>query len=64
MSRLSHVPKILAAAFLLAAGLLLLRINVLAAGTASLLVWIIGLAAVIPLWGRQASNFFLAWRKR
>jgi len=32
--------------------------------TASLLVWIIGLAAVIPLWGRQASNFFLAWRKR
>jgi Protein kinase domain len=32
--------------------------------TASLLIWIIGLAAVIPLWGRQASNFFLAWRKR
>ena len=32
--------------------------------TASVLVWIIGLAAVIPLWGRQASNFFLAWRKR
>jgi serine/threonine protein kinase len=31
--------------------------------TASLLVWIIGLAATIPLWGRQASNFFLAWRK-
>ena len=32
--------------------------------TASLLVWIIGVAATIPLWGRQASNFFLAWRKR
>jgi hypothetical protein len=31
---------------------------------ASLVVWIIGLAAVIPLWGRQASNFFLAWRRR
>ena len=32
--------------------------------TASLLVWIIGLAATIPLWGRQASDFFLAWRKQ
>jgi hypothetical protein len=32
--------------------------------TASVLVWIIGFATVIPLWGRQASNFFLAWRKR
>jgi len=32
--------------------------------TASLLVWIIGLAATIPLWGRQASNFFQAWRRR
>jgi serine/threonine protein kinase len=32
--------------------------------TASLLVWIIGLAAAIPLWGRQASNFFQAWRRR
>jgi serine/threonine protein kinase len=31
---------------------------------ASLVVWIIGLSAVIPLWGRQASNFFLAFRKR
>jgi hypothetical protein len=31
--------------------------------TASLLVWIIGLAAAVPLWGRQASNFFLAWRR-
>jgi serine/threonine protein kinase len=31
---------------------------------ASLVVWIIGLSAVIPLWGRQAGNFFLAFRKR
>jgi hypothetical protein len=31
---------------------------------ASLVVWIIGLAAAVPLWGRQARNFFLAWRKR
>ena len=31
---------------------------------ASLVVWIIGLAATIPLWGRQASAFFLAWRRR
>jgi hypothetical protein len=31
--------------------------------TTSLLVWIIGLAATIPLWGPQASNFFLAWRR-
>ena len=31
--------------------------------TTSLLVWIIGLAATIPLWGRPASNFFLAWRR-
>jgi len=31
---------------------------------ASLVVWILGLAAVIPLWGRQASNFFLTWRRR
>jgi hypothetical protein len=31
--------------------------------TTSLLVWIIGLAATIPLWGRQASTFFLAWRR-
>jgi hypothetical protein len=30
---------------------------------ASLVVWILGLAAVVPLWGRQASNFFLSWRK-
>jgi hypothetical protein len=30
---------------------------------ASLVVWIIGLAAAIPLWGRQASNFFQAWRR-
>ena len=32
--------------------------------TASLLVWIVGLAATIPLWGGQAGNFFLAWRRR
>jgi serine/threonine protein kinase len=31
---------------------------------ASLVVWIIGLAAAVPLWGRQARNFYLAWRKR
>jgi len=28
------------------------------------LVWILGLAAVIPLWSRQAREFFSAWRKR
>ena len=31
--------------------------------TASLIVWIIGLAAAVPLWGRQAGDFFLAWRR-
>ena len=31
--------------------------------TTSLLVWIIGLAATISLWGRQATNFFLAWHR-
>jgi Protein kinase domain len=30
----------------------------------SLIVWIIGVAATVPLWGRQASNFFAAWRTR
>jgi hypothetical protein len=34
------------------------------ARAASLLIWIIGLAATIPLWGRQAGNFFQAWRQR
>jgi hypothetical protein len=28
------------------------------------IIWIIGLASVILLWGQQASQFFLAWRKR
>ena len=31
--------------------------------TTSLLVWIVGLAATIPLWSRQATNFFRAWRR-
>jgi hypothetical protein len=30
----------------------------------TLLVWALGLAAVIPLWSQQARNFFYAWRKR
>jgi serine/threonine protein kinase len=30
----------------------------------TVVVWIIGLAATIPLWGPQARDFFLAWRNR
>jgi serine/threonine protein kinase len=44
--------------------ILLITHNDVGTKTAALLVWIIGLAAVIPLWGRQASNFFRTWRKR
>lgn len=28
----------------------------------SLIVWMIGVAATIPLWSRQARKFFAAWR--
>jgi serine/threonine kinase PknH len=30
----------------------------------TVLVWAIGVAAVIPLWSQQARDFFYAWRKR
>ncbi|HEY0937752.1 MAG TPA: protein kinase [Trebonia sp.] len=30
----------------------------------TLLVWLLGVAAVIPLWSGQAREFFSAWRKR
>jgi hypothetical protein len=30
----------------------------------TILVWALGLAAVIPLWSQQARNFFYTWRKR
>jgi hypothetical protein len=30
----------------------------------SLLVWVFGLAAAIPLWSHRARDFFYAWRKR
>jgi hypothetical protein len=33
------------------------------AKTTSLLVWIIGLAATVPLWGKQARTFFATWRR-
>jgi serine/threonine protein kinase len=29
----------------------------------TILVWALGLAAVIPLWSQQARNFFYTWRK-
>ena len=29
----------------------------------SVIIWIIGLAAAIPLWGRQASDFFAYYRR-
>jgi hypothetical protein len=34
------------------------------AKAASIVVWIVGLAATIPLWTRQATNFFLTWRRQ
>jgi hypothetical protein len=34
------------------------------AKAASIVVWIVGLAATIPLWTGQATTFFLAWRRR
>ena len=30
----------------------------------AILVWVLGLAAVIPLWSNSARDFFYAWRKR
>ena len=30
----------------------------------TLLVWLLGIAALVPLWSRQAREFFNAWRKR
>jgi hypothetical protein len=30
----------------------------------TLVVWALGVAAVIPLWSQQARDFFYAWRKR
>jgi hypothetical protein len=27
----------------------------------SLLVWVLGVAALIPLWSRQARDFFATW---
>ena len=30
----------------------------------TLMVWGLGLAAVIPLWSQQARVFYFAWRKR
>jgi hypothetical protein len=30
----------------------------------TLLVWVLGLAAVIPLWTRQARDFFATWGRR
>jgi hypothetical protein len=30
----------------------------------TILVWAMGVAALIPLWGQQARQFFFAWRKR
>jgi hypothetical protein len=30
----------------------------------TVLVWVIGVATVVPLWTRQASEFFAAWRRR
>jgi hypothetical protein len=30
----------------------------------TVVVWALGVAAVIPLWSQQASEFFAAWRKR
>jgi len=36
----------------------------LAAQFTTVLVWGIGVAALIPLWGRPAREFFYAWRKR
>jgi hypothetical protein len=30
----------------------------------TVVVWAIGMAAVIPLWSQQARDFFYAWRKR
>ena len=30
----------------------------------TLLVWALGVAAVIPLWTQQARDFCYAWRKR
>ena len=29
----------------------------------SVIIWIIGLAATIPLWGRQARDFFAYYRR-
>ena len=31
---------------------------------ATVVVWALGLATVIPLWSQQARDFFYAWRKR
>jgi hypothetical protein len=30
----------------------------------TVLVWVVGVATVIPLWSQQTRDFFLAWRKR
>jgi hypothetical protein len=40
------------------------RVNDLGPRFFTLLVWVLGLAAVIPLWTRQAREFFAAWGRR
>ena len=29
-----------------------------------LVVWVLGIAAALPLWSQQARQFFYAWRKQ